>query len=221
MSSAGRLQLELLLEFRHLDPGILQECRKGTHGLRVTVDHQPKGSRAAKKHPRRFPRLARFLNWLIRLRGSPRAIAGGVAVGTFVAFTPTIGFQTVLALALATLLNANRPISIIPTWISNPVTAAPIYAFTYYVGSFFWPGPETATVAHALREASRELKTLDFLALRRQLGVFIDLGVDIFVPMLIGGLLVGGMAAAIAYPLALRAVVALRARRSRRRRKRR
>jgi len=138
-----------------------------------------------------------------------------------VAFTPTIGVQTVLALGLATILKANRPVSIVPTWISNPVTAVPIYAFTYYVGTFFWPGPDVAIVKRALREAFRELEALDFLALGHQLDVFIDLGVDIFVPMMIGGLLVGGVAAAIAYPLAFRAVVGLRSRRDRRRRKRR
>jgi uncharacterized protein (DUF2062 family) len=137
-----------------------------------------------------------------------------------VAFTPTIGFQTVLALAVATFLNANRPISIPPTWITNPVTAPPIYAFTYYVGSFFWPGPEPATFAKILREAFRELEELDFFALRSQFGVFIDLGVDIFVPMTIGGLLVGGLAAAITYPLTLRAVVRLRTRERRPRKKR-
>ncbi|NNL66801.1 MAG: DUF2062 domain-containing protein [Myxococcales bacterium] len=183
--------------------------------------HQPEPHRAARKHPSRSPRLARFLRRLVRLRGSPEAIAGGVAIGVLVAFTPTIGFQTLLVLALATLMRANRPASIVPTWISNPVTAVPIYLFTYYVGSFLWPGPETETVANALREASRELETLGFLALRRQLGVFVDLGFDVFVPMMIGGLLVGGVAAAIAYPLTRRAVVALRARAGRRRRNRR
>ena len=165
---------------------------------------------------RRSARIRRFLNWLVRLRGSPRAIAGGVAIGMLVAFTPTIGFQTVLALALATLLGANRPVSIVPTWITSPVTAAPIYAFTYSIGNVLWRGPDVATVARALEGASRELETLDFLALRRQLEVFLQLGIDVFVPLMIGGLVVGGVAAAISYPLTLRLVVRLRTRRERR-----
>jgi uncharacterized protein (DUF2062 family) len=166
----------------------------------------------------RLPRVRRFLVWLVRLRGSPEAIAGGAAVGMFVAFTPTMGVQTVLALALATVVNANRPVAIVPIWITNPVTAAPIYAFTYYVGSFFWPGPRVSVVARALADASRELASLDALALRQQLGVFLDLGVDVFAALTIGGILVGGIAAAIAYPLTLRLVVRLRARPIRRRR---
>ena len=168
-----------------------------------------------------WPRLRRFLNWLIRLRGSPQAIARGVAIGMIVAFTPTIGFQTLIALGVATLLNANRPVSIVPTWLTNPFTIPPVYAFTYYLGSFFWPGPEPATVTRVMRAAAKELESLDFLAFRKQLGVFLDLGLDVFMAMWIGGLIVGMIAAAIAYPLTLRTVVRLRERRDRRRRKRR
>jgi uncharacterized protein (DUF2062 family) len=62
---------------------------------------------------------------------------------------------------------------------------------------------------------------LDFLALRGQLDVFLALGVDVFVAMWIGGLVVGSIAAAITYPITLRTVETLRARRSKRRKKRR
>jgi uncharacterized protein (DUF2062 family) len=168
-----------------------------------------------------WPRLWRFLNWLIRLRGSPQAIARGIAIGMVVAFTPTIGFQMLIVLGIATLLNANRPVSIVPTWLTNPFTIPPVYAFTYYLGSFFWPGPELASVTRAMRAAAKELESLDFLALRAQVGVFLDLGLDVFMPMWIGGLIVGAIAAAIAYPLTLRTVVRLRERRARRRGKRR
>ena len=165
--------------------------------------------------------LRRLLNWLIRLRGSPRAIARGFAIGMIVAFTPTIGFQTLIALGIATLLNANRPVSIVPTWLTNPATIPPVYAFTYYLGSFFWPGPDPAEVTRAMAAAVRELEALDLLAIRAQLGVFLDLGMDVFMPMWIGGLIVGAVAAAITYPLTLRTVVRLRERRRRRRARRR
>jgi uncharacterized protein (DUF2062 family) len=166
-------------------------------------------------------RLRRFLNWLIRLRGSPHAIARGIAIGVIVAFTPTIGLQTLMALGIATLVNANRPVSIVPTWPTNPFTIPPVYAFTYYLGSFFWPGPEPGSVTGAMRAAARELESLDFFALRAQLRVFLDLGLDVFIAMWIGGLIVGAIAAAIAYPLTLRSVVRLRKRRAYRRARRR
>lgn len=137
-----------------------------------------------------------------------------------VAFTPTIGFQVVMALGIATLLNANRPVSIVLTWITNPLTIPPVYAFTYYLGSFFWPGPEPASVGRAVRDAARELESLDLLAFRAQLEVFLALGLDVFAAMWIGGLIVGACAAAIAYPLTLRTVMRLRERRARGRERR-
>ena len=53
------------------------------------------------------------IKWLVRLRRSPRAIAGGFALGTFVAFTPTMGIQFVIVFFLATILNLNRPDSFV------------------------------------------------------------------------------------------------------------
>jgi uncharacterized protein (DUF2062 family) len=138
-----------------------------------------------------------------------------------VSFTPTIGFQTLIVLGVATLLNANRPVSIVPTWLTNPITIPPVYAFTYYLGSLFWRGPDPASVTRAMGAAAGELESLDFLAFRAQLGVFLDLGLDVFIAMWIGGLIVGSIAAAVAYPLTLRTVVRLRERRARRRSKRR
>jgi uncharacterized protein (DUF2062 family) len=173
------------------------------------------------RNARASPRLRRALAWLLRLRGSPEAIARGVAIGMVVAFTPTIGFQTLLALGASTLLNGNRPVAVVPTWITNPITIPPIYGFTYYLGSFFWPGPEPGLVAAAMNEAADELRSLGFLALRDQLGVFLELGLGVFGAMWIGGFIVGGIAAAISYPLTRQAVTALRARYRQRARRRR
>ena len=55
---------------------------------------------------------------------SPHRIALGVAVAFFVAWTPTLGFQMVLAIALATVLRANKAVTVPIVWLTNPVTAA-------------------------------------------------------------------------------------------------
>lgn len=136
-----------------------------------------------------------------------------------VAFSPTVGFQALLAVGLATLVNANRPIAVVPIWITNPLTMVPIYAFTYWVGRFFWTGPPPREVARALRGSLEEVSELGSWAMREQLDVFLGLGLDVFVPMAIGGLVVGVVAAGISYPLTLRAVVALRRRYAGRRRR--
>jgi len=64
----------------------------------------------------------------------PHRIALGVALGMFVAFTPTFGAQMVLVVFLAWLCRANHAIGLPLVWISNPATMVPIYWFCYKVG---------------------------------------------------------------------------------------
>jgi uncharacterized protein (DUF2062 family) len=59
---------------------------------------------------------------LLRLRGHPRAIARGLAFGTFAGFFPLFGLPIIIALVLATLFRGNRIAAIAATWISNPFT---------------------------------------------------------------------------------------------------
>jgi len=163
--------------------------------------------------------VRKCLEWVGRLRGTAEAIAGGAAIGMLVAFTPTIGLQSLIALGLATLLGANRPIAIVPTWLTNPLTIPPVFAVTYYIGSLVWPGPAVSEVAGNLTRAAGELARLDFFSLREHLVVFLDLGRDVFIALWLGGLAVGAVAAAITYPVTLHTVQRLRARRAERRRR--
>jgi uncharacterized protein (DUF2062 family) len=157
--------------------------------------------------------------WLLRLRGTPEAVARGVAVGMFVAFTPTIGLQLVLAALLATICNANRPAALVPVWITNPATLVPVYAFTYWVGSLVWPGPPVTEVIEALGAIVGELSEFDGWAVKEQVMTFLGLGRDVLIALAIGGALVGGLTGALAYVAVLRLVVDLRRRRSERRRR--
>jgi uncharacterized protein (DUF2062 family) len=136
-------------------------------------------------------KLGSMLRWLVRLRGSPEAIGLGVAIGTFVAFTPTIGLQLVLSATLATLFSASRPAAMLMTVITSPPTIPPIYAFTYWLGSFFWSGPPVSDVTAALGDAVERLTSYGWSELGAQLTVFASIGVDVFVPLWIGGVLVG------------------------------
>ncbi|MCP5070900.1 MAG: DUF2062 domain-containing protein [bacterium] len=155
----------------------------------------------------------RLRDRLARLRGSPEAIARGAAIGMVVTFTPTIGLQTILVLGIATLLRASRPAAIVPTFFTSPVTIPPIFGFTYYLGSWFWPGPAPSRVSAALVGVGEELSTQGLLAVRERLDVLLDLGLDVLIAMWIGGLIVGVATAAITYPLTRRAVIRRRGRR--------
>jgi hypothetical protein len=65
---------------------------------------------------------------------TPHRIALGVAIGLFVAFTPTIGIQMVIGAVLATMLRANKIPAIGLAWITNPFTIVPVFYFNWCVG---------------------------------------------------------------------------------------
>jgi uncharacterized protein (DUF2062 family) len=56
-----------------------------------------------------------------------RTLARGIAVGVFVGLTPTVGVQTVLMLAGCLLIRGNFPAAFVVSWVSNPITLAPLY----------------------------------------------------------------------------------------------
>ncbi len=178
---------------------------------------------SAASNPPRKPRratLRRRLRWLIALRGSPEAIAGGVAIGMFVAFTPTIGLQMVIAALLATLLKANRPAAVAIVWLTNPLTVPPLFAGTYWVGTFFHAGPPVAEVHALLSDTMRMIASHDYWALHHQFTTFLAVGWRILIPLLIGGVLVGTILGSISYVATLRMVGRYRRRRAQHKRQR-
>jgi uncharacterized protein len=75
-------------------------------------------------------------------RTDRNAMAGGLALGLFVAFTPTIPFQMLLAGAGALFLKVNLPMAVLAVWVSNPLTAIPIYMSAWGLGRTML-GPES------------------------------------------------------------------------------
>lgn len=64
-----------------------------------------------------------------------RSVAGGLALGLFIGFMPILG-QMFVAAALAILVRVNLPVSVMAVWVSNPLTMAPMYFFTYKIGAW-------------------------------------------------------------------------------------
>jgi uncharacterized protein (DUF2062 family) len=79
--------------------------------------------------------LKRTYDRFVKLRGCPREIARGFALGLFVGMSPTIGAQMLIAVPLAALLKVNKLAAVAGVWISNPLTAPFIYGLTYLVGA--------------------------------------------------------------------------------------
>jgi len=90
--------------------------------------------------PRQGAGWRRWLRYLylrlLRMQSSPEEIARGLAAGVFAGCFPIFGFQTLAALLLAVPLRGNKLVAAAGTWVSNPLTYVPIYAFNYRVGQW-------------------------------------------------------------------------------------
>lgn len=64
------------------------------------------------------------------------SVAGGVSLGLFVGFTPTIPFQMLLSALGAILLRVNLPVSLVVCWVTNPLTSLPIYLAAHRLGKY-------------------------------------------------------------------------------------
>jgi len=74
---------------------------------------------------------------LISLKGKPRDLAFGLAIGVFIGVTPTIPFHTLLIVVFCFLLKKNITAAYLGSWIiSNPLTIPFFYVSQYRLGKF-------------------------------------------------------------------------------------
>ena len=73
------------------------------------------------------PRVAAFLERTGCLNVNEYALARGVAVGMFIGLTPTVGIQTLLMIVGSMTFRANFLAAFAVSWVSNPLTMAPLY----------------------------------------------------------------------------------------------
>jgi uncharacterized protein (DUF2062 family) len=117
----------------------------------------------------------------LRLRGSAKDVARGMALGVFIGITPTMGVQMPIALFFAMLLKENKIAALIGVWISNPMTAIPIYTYNFKIGKYLLGTPD--------------IKMPRFTSLHDVL----ELGHDFLMPLFVGSIISGIFSAAIAY----------------------
>jgi uncharacterized protein len=87
---------------------------------------------------------------LRRLKGDPKKIAWGMALGVFIGVTPTIPFHMISALALAHLLRISRVAAVMGCWVSNPITVPPLYYFSFKLGKWLLYPNETLTLPQSV-----------------------------------------------------------------------
>lgn len=165
--------------------------------------------KASPSRPERRRLYRRVADWLLRHQGTPQSLARGFAVGLFVALTPTIGLQMVLAGLIAHVLKGNRAVAAGLAWVSNPLTMGPLFYFNYRVGLLFLPGEE---------EAGRELiYTLTGATLSdpsEWWHAVAKMGHELWGVagvLWAGSIVVAALSAAISYPIVLRIVTVERA----------
>jgi len=157
-----------------------------------------------------FPYINRFwirfryfiVHEVIHADDTPHRIAFGCAIGVFVALTPTIPFQMLLAVLICWLLGANKIVGVPAVWITNPLTIVPIYLPQYILGCWMLGIPVGEVDFHVL---TKEYESISVLAT-----VAWNLMKDIFWPLWFGSLFVATGFGLLTYYLTWQVVVRYR-----------
>ncbi|MDA8125044.1 MAG: DUF2062 domain-containing protein [Deltaproteobacteria bacterium] len=143
--------------------------------------------------------LRKFYERFISLKGEPKPIAAGLAMGIFVGITPTIPFHTALIIVLGLLFKQNMTAAYFGSWlISNPVTIPILYFSQYQLGR------------HLLGMAPCRFELADY-----SLRSIFHMGGQFLLPLLTGGMVMAFLVALPAYFISRRLIVAIRAKRER------
>ncbi len=95
------------------------------------------------KTMREHPHLKRFGKYITEPKLwhlNKRSVSGGLALGIFIGFMPIFG-QIFIAAVLAIILRVNLPVAAMGCWITNPITFAPIFFFSYKLGAWLLQVP--------------------------------------------------------------------------------
>lgn len=151
--------------------------------------------------PKGFRRIVDYYRLkVLRIGGSPHAVAAGVAVGVISAWTPFLGFHVLFAVPIAYLLGGSMIAAAIGTTFANPITCPIIWPLTWKIGATIL-GHDPA--GHDNLDLGRLFHHLDFTQLWR----------PVLEPMVIGAIPPGLVCGAIFYAATYWAVRSFRNRR--------
>lgn len=131
----------------------------------------------------RVGRRARYIYLrLILLPETPHRVALGLAVGVFFGLLPVIPFQTILSVLLAYILKGSKAAAALGTWVTNPLTIPPFYALFYYLGRALTPFGRGTDLPEGWKFSD-----------------LMNLGADMALAALFGGLMLAVIMAPLAY----------------------
>lgn len=128
----------------------------------------------------------------IRLREHPKAIARGLAVGVFAGSFPLFGFQMLIGVFLAIILRGSKVAAAAGTWISNPLTYVPLFAFNYKIGKWL------------LRWDSQDIDPNAFQQNWESWSNLVDSGLDLLLVLFFGSFCVGIVLSVFTYIFSLK-----------------
>lgn len=91
---------------------------------------------------------------LMRISGSPHAVAAGAAAGMFAAFSPLFGLHYIIAASLAFLFGGSILAAAAVTTLANPLTLPMFWAASYEVGTLFFHGAPHFSAAALIEQHS-------------------------------------------------------------------
>lgn len=139
-------------------------------------------------------RFKAFYERFISLKGEPKTIAIGMAIGVFIGVTPTIPFHTALIVVLCLIFRQNIASAILGSWIiSNPLTIPFFYVSEYHLGRYL------------LRSDHFRIVFTDY-----SVWSVVSMGWRVAVPLLTGGVIVAFFFALFAYFITYRLVLTVR-----------
>jgi uncharacterized protein (DUF2062 family) len=122
---------------------------------------------------------------IFTIRDEPKIIAKGFALGSFVGMLPIPGFQLMVSLSVATLLKFNKKAACIAVFNTNLATGAFIFTFNY------WLGKKLLGINPSFSIGDK----IDY----QFISIIFKAGSDVFLSLLVGGIITGLLTATIVY----------------------
>jgi uncharacterized protein (DUF2062 family) len=133
-------------------------------------------------------RLRHILQVLLHVEDSPHRTALAFAIGVWIAFSPLLGLHTALVLIIGVTFRLSRVALLLGAYVNNPWTLAPLYT------------SGTALGCMLLRISPTDLWSLDWRLEWAPMKMLERLAPFLW-PFIVGNLVLGTLAAALAYAL--------------------
>lgn len=126
---------------------------------------------------------------LARIDGTPYAIAAGFACGASISFTPFVGLHFLIAALVSWVVRGNILTSAMGTAVGNPWTFPFIWTSTYNLGVWLLGRDVNDDVMVQMNDLLNKFTIVDIVNEPFYvLGPFVE---TIFLPMLLGGVIIG------------------------------